>query len=113
MRETRKVDIGDAVLESVTRGTGDPVVLLPAPYHIDYLADFAKRLAEAGFRTVVVNWRGIGESKGPLEGINLHHLAARKCNTVGCCSNAPAGPGRDAVGGWDAWRTRWPIHVIN
>jgi hypothetical protein len=25
---------------------------------------------------VAVNWRGIGASQGPLEGINLHHLAS-------------------------------------
>jgi pimeloyl-ACP methyl ester carboxylesterase len=90
MRESRKVDVGDAMLEAVTRGTGDTVVLLPAPYHIDYLADFAERLAKAGFRTVAVNWRGIGESQGPLEGINLHHLAADIAGLIETLAAAPA-----------------------
>jgi len=90
MRETRKIDVGDAVLDAVTRGTGDPVVLLPAPYHIDYLAPVAERLAAAGFRTVAVNWRGIGKSTGPLEGLNLHHLAADIAGVIEGLAAAPA-----------------------
>jgi pimeloyl-ACP methyl ester carboxylesterase len=78
------------MLDSVIRGAGDTVVLLPAPYHLDYLAPFAQRLAEAGFRAVVVNWRGIGESTGPLDGLTLHHLATDIAGVIEALAAAPA-----------------------
>jgi pimeloyl-ACP methyl ester carboxylesterase len=91
MTSTCKVAVGEAMLELAICGAGDTVVLLPAgTYTINYLASFAQRLAEAGFRAVAVNWRGIGESTGPLEGLTLHHLAADIAGVVETLAAAPA-----------------------
>ena len=58
-------------------GSGDTVVLLPfAGGDISQFDHFAPVLHEAGFQTVAINPRGVGESKGPLEGLTLHELAA-------------------------------------
>ena len=91
MTSTCKVVVGEATLEWATCGAGDTVVLLPAgAYNLNYLAAFAQRLAEAGFRAVAVNWRGIGASTGPLEGLTLHHLAADIAGVVETLAAAPA-----------------------
>jgi pimeloyl-ACP methyl ester carboxylesterase len=91
MTATCKVEVGEATLELAICGAGDTVVLLPAGnYSLTYLAAFAQRLAEAGFRAVAVNWRGIGASTGPLEGRTLHHLAADIAGVVETLAAAPA-----------------------
>ena len=73
------VEVGEATLALAICGAGDTVMLLPAGnYSITYLAAFAQRLAEAWFRAVAVNWRGIGASTGPLEGRTLHRQLGGK-----------------------------------
>jgi pimeloyl-ACP methyl ester carboxylesterase len=90
MLSTCKVEVGEAMLESVSCGSGDTEVLLPAgSFSIGYLAPFAQRLAETGFRVVAVNWRGIGESTGPLEGLTLHHLGADIAGVIEALAAAP------------------------
>jgi pimeloyl-ACP methyl ester carboxylesterase len=85
------ITVGEAVLESVIDGTGETVVLLPAgSHHISYLAPLAQRLAAAGFRVVAVNFRGVGASTGPLDGLTLHHLAADIAGVIEALAAAPA-----------------------
>lgn len=77
MLSTDMIAVGDARLEATIAGAGDTVILLPAgSHHCSYLALFAQHLAAVGFRAVAVNFRGVGASIGPLDGLTLHHLAA-------------------------------------
>jgi pimeloyl-ACP methyl ester carboxylesterase len=67
----------DVRLEVLAQGSGPLVVLLPSLGR--GAADFdpiAERLADAGHRVLRPQPRGIGESRGPMAGINLHHYAA-------------------------------------
>jgi pimeloyl-ACP methyl ester carboxylesterase len=99
MPSTRLVKVGETVLEAVTEGSRETVVLLPAGgCRLDYLAPFARRLAGAGFRTVAVNWRGIGQSGGPLDGLTLHHLTADIAGVIEALAAAPAHAGGHAFG---------------
>jgi pimeloyl-ACP methyl ester carboxylesterase len=91
MSSTRLVKVGELVLEAVIEGAGEAVVLLPAgSAHISYLAPLAQHLAMAGFRTVAVNFRGVGASTGPLDGLTLHHLAADVAGVIEALAAAPA-----------------------
>jgi pimeloyl-ACP methyl ester carboxylesterase len=91
MSSTRLITVGEAVLESVIGGAGETVVLLPAgSHHISYLAPLAQHLVTARFRTVAVNFRGVGASTGPLDGLTLHHLAADIAGVVEALAAAPA-----------------------
>src|SRR5215813_11652300 len=68
---------GDAQIEVLAQGQGHPIVLLPSLGR--GAADFdviAERLAAASFRVLRPQPRGIGRSRGPMTGINLHTYAA-------------------------------------
>jgi pimeloyl-ACP methyl ester carboxylesterase len=85
------VEVGEARLEAAIYGAGDTVMLLPAGSHsIGYLAPFAQQLAVAGFRAVAVNFRGVGASIGPLDGLTLHHLAADIAGVIEALAATPA-----------------------
>lgn len=83
-----RVRAGDVVTEFGTRGDGPPVILLPGrggegPEQYDELGP---ALADAGFRALAVNLRGVGRSTGALAGLSLHDLArdvARVIDTTG------------------------------
>ncbi|MBW2141964.1 MAG: alpha/beta fold hydrolase, partial [Deltaproteobacteria bacterium] len=47
-------------------------------------------MADAGYRAAAVNPRGAGESKGPLEGVTLHDLAADLAMVIEALDGAPA-----------------------
>jgi pimeloyl-ACP methyl ester carboxylesterase len=67
----------DVAIEVLAQGHGPRVVLLPSLGR--GAADFdriAARLADAGFRVLRPEPRGIGESRGPMSGIDLHDYAA-------------------------------------
>jgi pimeloyl-ACP methyl ester carboxylesterase len=67
----------DGAIEVLTQGRGPRIVLLPSLGR--GAADFdriAERLAGAGFRALRPEPRGIGESRGPMTGIDLHDYAA-------------------------------------
>ncbi len=64
------------VIETVVRGDGPDVILLASA--LRGAADFAEvqdMLAEAGFRTLALNMRGIGRSTGPVSDLTLRDLA--------------------------------------
>lgn len=92
MQSQHMIEVGEAILESVIYGVaGNTVVLLPAAgCSISYLEPFARVLAEAGFRAVAVNPRGVGKSTGPLEGRTLHHLTADIAGVIEALADAPA-----------------------
>jgi pimeloyl-ACP methyl ester carboxylesterase len=67
----------DVAIEVLAQGRGHRIVLLPSLGRA--AADFdpiAARLARAGFRVLRPQPRGIGESRGPMSGIDLHDYAA-------------------------------------
>jgi pimeloyl-ACP methyl ester carboxylesterase len=64
-------------IEVLAQGRGERIVLLPSLGR--GAGDFeaiAQRLARAGFRVLRPQPRGIGESRGPMTGIDLHDCAA-------------------------------------
>lgn len=68
---------GDAHLEVLTQGHGPAILLLPSLGR--GASDFdaiAENLAGAGYRVLRPQPRGIGESIGPWNGVNLQDLAA-------------------------------------
>ena len=68
---------GDVRIEVLAQGHGNVIVLLPSlgrgAGDFDIVAD---RLAAAGHRVLRPQPRGIGQSRGPLAGIDLHDCAA-------------------------------------
>ncbi len=69
-------DVPPVHLRASAFGEGQPVVLLPglgrAPSD---LAPLAAILVDAGYAVLLPEPRGIGASRGPLEGLTLHDLA--------------------------------------
>ena len=68
---------GDAEIEVLVQGRGPRIVLLPSLGR--GASDFdriAERLAQAGFRVLRPEPRGIGRSRGPMAGIDLRDYAA-------------------------------------
>src|SRR6266446_2737090 len=71
------VKAGSASLMVTVRGQGQPIVFIPARGRsVEDFDDIGSRLAQAGYRVILPQPRGIGNSSGPLEGITLHDLAA-------------------------------------
>ena len=68
---------GETQIEILAQGEGPPVVLLPSLGRgaADF-DDIAARLAAAGLRVLRPQPRGIGASRGPMTGIDLHDYAA-------------------------------------
>jgi pimeloyl-ACP methyl ester carboxylesterase len=68
---------GDTQIEVLAQGQGHPIVMLPSLGR--GASDFdaiAERLAAASFRVLRPEPRGIGASRGPMTGIDLHTYAA-------------------------------------
>jgi len=75
---------GAAAIEYFSQGRGEPVVLLPGSgFGVAYLEPLAEALAGGGYRTLRINPRGAGNSRGSLE-INYHDRGA----DVGCVVEA-------------------------
>jgi pimeloyl-ACP methyl ester carboxylesterase len=68
---------GDVRIEVLAQGHGNVIVLLPSlgrgAEDFDVVAE---RLAATGYRVLRPQPRGIGQSRGPLTGIDLHDCAA-------------------------------------
>ena len=71
------VDHDDVQIEVFGRGKGPRIVMLPSlgrgATDFDVIAE---RIAEAGYRVLCPQPRGIGATRGPLHGITLHDYAA-------------------------------------
>jgi pimeloyl-ACP methyl ester carboxylesterase len=75
---TELVAAGEAVIETLVQGAGPALVMLPSLGRDGY-EDFdavAGMLAAGGLTVLRPQPRGIGGSRGPMEGVSLHHLAA-------------------------------------
>ena len=67
----------DVQIEFLSQGAGPAIVLLPSLGRSGEDYDgAAKALAGDGFRVLRPQPRGIGQSKGPMDNLNMHDLAA-------------------------------------
>jgi pimeloyl-ACP methyl ester carboxylesterase len=82
---------GDVRIEILAQGQGNLVVLLPSLGR--GASDFdavAERIADAGYRVLRPQPRGIGGSRGPLAGIDLHDCAADVAAVIAQDNNGSA-----------------------
>src|SRR6267154_6004224 len=81
----------DTQIEILSQGAGPLIVLLPSlgrgAEDFDAIAD---RLAAAGFRVLRPQPRGIGRSKGPMTGIDLHDYAGDVAAAIEHAAGGPA-----------------------
>jgi pimeloyl-ACP methyl ester carboxylesterase len=76
LQQHRTIEVGDVTMECTLRGSGAPVVLLAnAGCSTGYFDHLARVLVTGGFQTISINMRGIGGSRGSLDGATLHDLA--------------------------------------
>ena len=88
--ERRVVSRGDVNIEVLSQGSGAVIVLLPSLGRSGEDYDtVAAMLASDGFRVLRPQPRGIGRSKGPMDGLNMHDLAA---DVAGVIENENKGP---------------------
>jgi pimeloyl-ACP methyl ester carboxylesterase len=84
------VRAGEATIHVTMRGEGPTVVLLPSSGRgVEDFDDLSTRLAQAGYRAVLPQPRGIGRSVGPLEGLTMHDLGADVAAVVKAVGGAP------------------------
>jgi len=70
------VERGDARIEVLAQGSGPVVVMIPSLGRpAEDFDDLSGRLAQAGYRALRPQPRGIGGSNGPMQGITLHDFA--------------------------------------
>jgi pimeloyl-ACP methyl ester carboxylesterase len=88
--ETRTVENGPARVEYRVAGKGRAIVSLPGLGRTteDHVP-LGERLVKAGYRVVLPMPRGMGGSKGPLDGITLHDLAADVAAVIEEVSDRP------------------------
>ncbi len=71
-------------------GEGADVVLIPSHGRgAQDFDDLAQRLAAGGYRAVALEPRGVGQSRGPSDGVTLHDLAADAALTIERLCSAP------------------------
>jgi pimeloyl-ACP methyl ester carboxylesterase len=91
MQQHRNIEVGGATLECTLYGSGTPVVLLAnAGCSTGYFDDLARVLAAGGLQAICVNMRGTGESRGSLDGITVHDLAADVAGVLEALDRGPA-----------------------
>jgi len=88
LQQHRTIKVGDATLECTLRGSGVPVLLLAnAGCSTGYFDHLASVLVAGGFQTISIDMRGVGGSRGSLDGATLHDLAgdvAGVIKAIGC-----------------------------
>jgi pimeloyl-ACP methyl ester carboxylesterase len=91
VKKHRKIEVNGATLECTLYGSGTPVVLLPnAGCSSGYFDDLSHVLAARGFETIAINMRGVGESRGSLDRITTHDLAADVAEVLKALDRGPA-----------------------
>ena len=100
------VAAGEAQVETLAEGGGPLVVILPSRGRgaEDY-DDLARRIADAGFRVLRPQPRGIGGSSGPMQGLTLHDLARDVAVVIADANAGPAVLVGHAFGNWVARMT--------
>jgi pimeloyl-ACP methyl ester carboxylesterase len=82
---------GDVQIEILSQGSGPLIVLLPSLGRgAEDFDAIAARVAAAGFRVLRPQPRGIGQSKGPMTGIDLHDYANDIAAVIEHAANGPA-----------------------
>ena len=85
------IEVDDATLECTLRGSGAPVVLLAnAGCSTGYFDHLASVLVTGGFQTISVNMRGVGGSRGSLDGATSHDLAGDVAGVIKAIGCGPA-----------------------
>lgn len=83
--------VDGAVIDTIVEGKGDAVVLLPSSQRgSEDFDDVAARIAQAGYRVLRPQPRGIGASNGGLDGLTLHALAADVAAVIRAFGAGPA-----------------------
>jgi pimeloyl-ACP methyl ester carboxylesterase len=81
---------GEAKLRVFTAGDGPTIAMLPArglgPFELEPVAE---RLVAAGFRVLLPEPRGYGESIGPLDGVTMRDLATDVVRAIETAGGAP------------------------
>jgi pimeloyl-ACP methyl ester carboxylesterase len=91
LQQDRNIEVSGATLECTLYGSGTPVVLLAnAGCSSGYFDDLARALAAGGLQAICVNMRGTGESRGSLDGITVHDLAADVAGVLEALDCGPA-----------------------
>jgi pimeloyl-ACP methyl ester carboxylesterase len=81
--DTGVVKLPDSEIEYVSRGDGEPIVLLPGgTLTVDYLDGLADELADAGHRVVGINFPGSGKSKAPTKDVTLQTFADQVAGVI-------------------------------
>ena len=81
----------DVTIRVRAEGQGPLIVLLPSQARdSDDYDDVAQGIAQAGYRVLRPQPRGIGDSQGPLEGITLRDLAQDVAEVIGAEKAGPA-----------------------
>jgi pimeloyl-ACP methyl ester carboxylesterase len=82
---------GEVHIEILSQGAGPVIVLLPSLGRgAEDFDPIAERLAAAGFRVLRPQPRGIGQSKGPMTGIDLHDYASDVAAAIEHAAGGPA-----------------------
>ena len=97
---------GDVAIDVIVEGHGPAIVLLPslARDSEDYDA-VAQGLADAGYRVLRPQPRGIGKSVGPMTGVSLHDLARDVADVIEALGGSKAVIVGHAYGNWVARMT--------
>jgi pimeloyl-ACP methyl ester carboxylesterase len=91
LQQHRVIEGSGATLDCTFYGSGPPVVLLAnAGCSTGYFDGLARVLAAGGLLAVSVNMRGIGQSRGSLDGITVHDLAVDVADVVEALECGPA-----------------------
>lgn len=95
-----------ARIEVLVQGEGPALVLLPSRGRgAEDFDDLAARLAQAGYRVLRPEPRGIGGSSGPMTGITLHDLGNDMAAVIRDVAKQPALMVGHAFGNWVARTT--------
>ena len=105
-RAREMVRAGDATIDVIVEGQGPLVVMLPSRGRDseDY-DEVAEAIAAGGFRVLRPQPRGIGASRGPMQGVTLHDFARDIAAVIEGQRAGPAVIVGHAYGNWVARMT--------
>ena len=91
MQQHRNIEVSGATLECTLYGSGTPVVLLAnAGCSTGYFDDLARVLAASGLQDHRRQHARDGQSRGSLDGITVHDLAADVAGVLEALNCGPA-----------------------
>ena len=88
--QRQTVQAGPATLEVTIKGRGEPVVFIPSRGRgVEDFEDLSTRLVQVGYQAILPEPRGIGGSRGPLDGITYHDLASDVAAVIQSVARGP------------------------